>query len=259
MGISPLFCCFKRKNPVCITLIGLITNIIIFAFLCWPADKLVFFRTGIEAVFWIAFLIVILCLFFFLIITIILCLKHSKNNQSVCFISKVICIVIIGTCFVAWVFILTTFIGDLKDYVDMHDLIKEHNINFDKDNTLDYNLKNLNFKNKTIKRNMLDIDDIDIEDYLSLDLDDDGDLSSLDWATVTFPLILNLIGLILMILCANYLYKVFIDDSVEPVPTQVDPSIVTTTPIIQQPQLLPNNTPINIVPVQQTEQNIVNK
>ena len=238
MGVAPLFCCFKNQSPLCVALTGLITNVVIFAFLCWPADKLMFARKGIEAVFWIGFVLVLLCLICFIIITIFLFLRQSPSYKTLSSVAKIICLVILGMCFVAWVFILTTFIGSLKDYVDYHNYIKD-NEDFDWNN---YEWKRANFKSKKVG----------IRKLIS---EEDGDLDSTDWATVTLPLILNLIGLPVMALCANYLYKVFRDDSAAPIPMQANPNIVTTTPVVQQPGLFPNNAPTYPVVVQQTNQN----
>ena len=241
MGVAPLFCCFKNQSRLCVALTGLITNVVIFAFLCWPADKLMFARKGIEAVFWIGFVLVLLCLICFIIITIFLFLSQSPSYKTLSSVAKIICLVILGMCFVAWVFILTTFIGSLKDYVDYHNSIKdiEDIEDFDWDN---YEWKRANFKSKKVG----------IRKLIS---EEDGDLDSTDWATVTLPLILNLIGLPVMALCANYLYKVFRDDSAAPIPMQANPNIVTTTPVVQQPGLFPNNAPTYPVVVQQTNQN----
>lgn len=242
MGVAPLFCCFKNQSRLCVALTGLITNVVIFAFLCWPADKLMFARKGIQAVFWIGFVLVLLCLICFIIITIFLFLSQSPSYKTLSSVAKIICLVILGMCFVAWVFILTTFIGSLKDYVDYHNSIKdiEDIEDFDWDN---YEWKRANFKSKIVG----------IRKLIS---EEDGDLDSTDWATVTLPLILNLIGLPVMALCANYLYKVFRDDSAAPIPMQANPNIVTTTPVVQQPGLFPNNAPTYPVVVQQTNQNL---
>ena len=241
MGVAPLFCCFKNQSRLCVALTGLITNVVIFAFLCWPADKLMFARKGIQAVFWIGFVLVLLCLICFIIITIFLFLRQSPSYKTLSSVAKIICLVILGMCFVAWVFILTTFIGSLKDYVDYHNSIKdiEDIEDFDWDN---YEWKRANFKSKKVG----------IRKLIS---EEDGDLDSTDWATVTLPFILNLIGLPVMALCANYLYKVFRDDSAAPIPMQANPNIVTTTPVVQQPGLFPNNAPTYPVVVQQTNQN----
>ena len=254
MGVSPLFCCFRNQSPLCVALTGLITNVVIFAFLCWPADKLVFFRTGLEAVFWIGFVLILLCLICFIIITIFLFLRQSPSYKTLSNVAKIMCLAILIMCFIAWVFILTAFIGGLKDYVDVHDMIKDAQGDSEA-NLTSFLWKKRNLKNKVAKRKLLSAEDVDVEDYLSLDLDDDGDLSSLDWATVTFPLILNLIGIPVMALCANYLFKVFRDDSQAPIPMEANPNIVTTTPVVPQPGLFPNNAPTYPVTVQQTNQN----
>ena len=95
---------------------------------------------------------------------------------------------------------------------------------------------------KSNKRNMLDDEDFDPDDIDELDLDDDeSDLSSFDWATATFPFLLDLAGLVLIALCATYLYKVFKDDSVTFNQRKVNPSVTSIDPVVPQPQLFPNN------------------
>ena len=239
MGTHSLFCCFRNKNPLCIALIGLTTNVIIFGVLIWPAVKLVFFRTGIEAVFWIGFVLNIICLIIFILITLFLCLKQNPSYNTLRNIAKILCLVALGVCFVAWVFILAAFIGALKDYVDAHDMLTNDESDFDAD---EWDWKIGNVINKSNKRNMLDDEDFDPDDIDDLDLDDDeSDLSSFDWATATFPFLLDLAGLVLIALCANYLYKVFKDDSVIINQKHVNPNVTSTDPVVPQPQLFPNN------------------
>ena len=101
----------------------------------------------------------------------------------------------------------------------------------------------------------------DLKDYVDF-RDDFKDLygvspwSGSDWAVVTVPLIINMIGLVVVAYCLNYLFKVFRDDELTAptYPVQVNPT-VSGVPIAPQPGLFPNNTPAYPVNVQQNAGN----
>ena len=62
MGISPLFCCFNNQKPKCLAGTGIVASFLAFVFLIWGVADLGFKRTGVEAIYIIAFIFVILIL-----------------------------------------------------------------------------------------------------------------------------------------------------------------------------------------------------
>ena len=76
-----------------------------------------------------------------------------------------------------------------------------------------------------------------------------------DWAGLIIPCVFSLLGLILMALCANYLYKTFTElceTSSFPV-NQITES--NNHPNIAKPGMFPNNAPGLAVNIQQSEVN----
>ena len=216
MGVSPLFCCLKNLSPQITTIINLVANVIGFVFLIWGAVDIQFFRKGIKAVFFIGFVLVILCLIISALFLILLCLNKNPNYQSFVKIGKILCLVYLILCFLAFVFLLASFIGGLKDYHDNRDKF-----------------------------------------FLWINVG----LSSKDWAEVAVPHVFALVCLIVMAVCANYLYKVFGDILLVPTnPIPVVQNTVSDNPAVTQPGLFPNNNgPVYPVNIQQSQNNLDNK
>ena len=97
---------------------------------------------------------------------------------------------------------------------------------------------------------------ITMKDYTDKESDVTGDyFSGGDWAAIIIPCIFALIVLILMALCANYLYKTFTElceTSSFPV-NQITES--NNHPNIAKPGMFPNNAPGLAVNIQQSEAN----
>lgn len=95
-----------------------------------------------------------------------------------------------------------------------------------------------------------------MKDYTDKESDVTGDyFSGGDWAAIIIPCIFALIVLILMALCANYLYKTFTElceTSSFPV-NQITES--NNHPNIAKPGMFPNNAPGLAVNIQQSEVN----
>ena len=68
MGVEACFCCFRNKNPVCLSSVGLAANIITFGFILWGILDLNFIKKGSEPIYIISFVLSCLCLLFYFII-----------------------------------------------------------------------------------------------------------------------------------------------------------------------------------------------
>ena len=103
MGVTSLFCCFKKQNPLCVVITALVANVIaIFAFLLL-----------IEGDIDLIAVIKILCLVLFIIILFMSC-KDTK--KLVCnHVGKILCLIILALCFIDFIFFLIGSIIDLKN------------------------------------------------------------------------------------------------------------------------------------------------
>ena len=105
MGVTPLFCCFKKQNPLCVVITALLANVIaIFAFL-------LLIKGEIDLIAIIFFVIKILCLFSFILILIYFraCIDTKKIAR------KKLCFFILALCFIDFIFFLIGSIIDLKN------------------------------------------------------------------------------------------------------------------------------------------------
>lgn len=66
MGVAPLFCCFQNQQPNCMVFTGLGASILSFAFLIWGVADLEYKRKGVQAIYIISFILVILCMLAFI-------------------------------------------------------------------------------------------------------------------------------------------------------------------------------------------------
>ena len=115
MGCSPLFCCFRGKNVICVSLTGLIMNIISFAFLIWGLVDVLFYKDSSEALYILAFIIICFCLTSFIVIFIVSTMKIRKRCSRT---MRIFCISTLIFCLIAFIFLLIAWIISLKDYVD---------------------------------------------------------------------------------------------------------------------------------------------
>ena len=109
MGVIPLFCCFKKQNPLCVVTTALVANVIaIFAYLLL-IDK------EIDLILFKIFVIKILCLVLFIIILIFF--MSCKDTKKLAFnhVGKILCLIILLLCFIDFIFFLIPII-DLKNF-----------------------------------------------------------------------------------------------------------------------------------------------
>ena len=102
MGCSPLFCCFKDKSPLCVSITGLISTIIPFAFLIWGLADIIFFKDSGKAFYILTFILICVCLVLFIIFIVISFLKGITCGK----IGRVLCVVLLILIFIAFVFMI---------------------------------------------------------------------------------------------------------------------------------------------------------
>ena len=245
MGVAPLFCCFQNQQPNCMVFTGLGASILSFAFLIWGVADLEYKRKGVQAIYIISFILVILCMLAFIALFIFLNLRRTQAFRTIMNLGRIICLVIICMCGVAFIFMLVAFIILIVDYAKFRSFLKNP---FDKD-----------------------VSDYEWGKDLSVDIDEEEEdlsfsLKSHEWAAVFVPSLITLIVLPLMALVANYLYKEFTDRmNLNPTPYPVTQNTIPTIPNISQPEInlningpvppMGNNVPYP-VPIQQSGVNI---
>ena len=224
MGVSPVFCCFNNQKPKCVITTGLVASILAFAFLTWGVADLAFKRDGVKVIYIFAFILVIFILLGFISLFILLSMKKSNSYRTMMNFGKIICLLILGFSGVAFIFLFIAWIILLVDYSNLHSFLKD------------------------LRNDELD-DDEDLDDYSWAESLDDIEIEAKivghEWGAVIVPGIIGLIALIVIILVANYLYKVFKDnfDSAPEYPVTVNNqnTVGVTVPNMNQPGLFPNN------------------
>ena len=120
MGITPLFCCFRTCRPNCIALTALICNLIAFAFLIWGLCDIAF-RKGEKAIYIIGFILLTISLIAVIGVFILLNLRNTSNYITFNNIGKILCLVIIICCLIAFILFLIAEICIIKNYADIED------------------------------------------------------------------------------------------------------------------------------------------
>jgi len=220
MGISPLFCCFNNRQPKCLAGTGLIASFLAFGLLIWGVADLAFKRTGVKAIYIIAFILVILIFLAFIALLIFLSLPKAGGYKTKMNLGRILCLgILILTC-VAFIFLLVAWIILLVDYGKLNSFLKD-------------------------ARNGEIDEDEDFEQYEwaeDVSITTDAKIAGHEWVALVAPGIVGLIALILDGLIANYLYKVFMDNYNSapefPVTTINNQNTVGVT---NQPGLFPNN------------------
>ena len=225
MGISPLFCCFNNKQPKCLAGTGIAASLLAFAFLIWGVTDLEYKRTGVKAIYIIAFIFVILILLAFIALLIFLIMPKSGSYKKIMNLGRIICLAILVLTCIAFIFLLIAWIILLVDYSKLHSFLKDlRNDEVDEDE---------------------DREQYDWGIYVSGVLTD-LKIAGHEWGAVVVPGIIGLIALILNGLIANYLYKVFMDNynSAPEFPVNNignQNTVGVTVPNVNQPGLFPNN------------------
>ena len=109
MGVTPLFCCFKKQNPLCVVKTATLANVIaILALLLFSKGKDILIKI-------IIFVIKILCLVSFIIILIFFMLCKDTKKLAFNHVGKILCLIILLLCFIDFIFFLIGSIIDLKN------------------------------------------------------------------------------------------------------------------------------------------------
>ena len=225
MGISPLFCCFNNQQPKCLAGTGIVASFLAFVFLIWGVADLGFKRTGVEAIYIIAFIFVILILLAYIALLIFLSLQKTGSYKKIMNLGRIICLAILVLTCIAFIFLLIAWIILLVDYSKLDSYLKDlRNDEVDEDE---------------------DLEQYDWGIYVSGILTD-LKIAGHEWGAVVVPGIIGLIALILNGLIANYLYKVFMDNynSAPEFPVNNignQNTVGVTVPNVNQPGLFPNN------------------
>ena len=110
-------------RPNVIALIAIISNLIAVAFLIWGLADLLWYRKGRKALYIISFVLLCLTLILLVIIIVFLNLRIGPNFMTIYKVGKIICLLIIGLCILAFIFLLISEILILIDYNDIEDLL----------------------------------------------------------------------------------------------------------------------------------------
>lgn len=220
MGCGPFFCCFENQQPKCLASTGIASSILATAFLIWGVADLEFKRTGVKAIYIIAFIFVIIIIAAFIVLFILLSMQKAGNYRTLMNIGRLISLAILGLCGIAFVFLLISFIILLVDYSKLHSFLKDlRNGKLDGDE---------------------DVEDYDWSEHLD-DIDTEIKIVGHEWGAVIAPSIIALFCLVLIGLVANVLYRVFADNYNSTPQYQINTysnqNTVTTVPNMAQPQI----------------------
>ena len=122
MGMEALFCCFRGLGPKISAITGLGASVLSFAFLIWGLADLWFKRTGVHVLYIITFVLVILALvgFALLFVFLMMTVPRAINN-----LGRIICLVIIMICVLAFIFMLISWIILIVYYADLRKDLKD--------------------------------------------------------------------------------------------------------------------------------------
>ncbi len=122
MGMEALFCCFRGLGPKISAITGLGASVLSFAFLIWGLADLEFKRKGVHVLYIITFVLVILALvgFALLFVFLMMTVPRAINN-----LGRIICLVIIMICVLAFIFMLISWIILIVYYADLRKDLKD--------------------------------------------------------------------------------------------------------------------------------------
>ena len=123
MGMEALFCCFRGLGPKISAITGLGASVLSFAFLIWGLADLWFKRKGVNALYIITFVLVILALVGFALLFVFL---MKIGPRAINNLGRTICLVIIMICVLAFIFMLISWIILIVYYADSDKTIDSH-------------------------------------------------------------------------------------------------------------------------------------
>ena len=122
MGMEALFCCFRGLGPKISAITGLGASVLSFAFLIWGLADLWFKRTGVQVLYIITFVLVILALVGFALLFVFLMMTGQRAINN---LARIICLVIIMICVLAFIFMLISWIMLIVYYADLRKDLKD--------------------------------------------------------------------------------------------------------------------------------------
>ena len=122
MGMEALFCCFRGLGPKISAITGLGASVLSFAFLIWGLADLWFKRTGVHVLYIITFVLVILALVGFALLFVFL---MKIGPRAINNLGRIICLVIIMICVLAFIFMLISWIILIVYYADLRKDLKD--------------------------------------------------------------------------------------------------------------------------------------
>ena len=123
MGMEALFCCFRGLGPKISAITGLGASVLSFAFLIWGLADLWFKRKGVHALYIITFVLVILALVGFALLFVFLMRTGPRAINN---LGRIICLVIIMICVLAFIFMLISWIILIVYYAGTDKTIHSH-------------------------------------------------------------------------------------------------------------------------------------
>ena len=122
MGSASFSCCFKNMRPNTITFTAIIANLVAVVFLIWGATDLYWKRKSNKALYLISFVFLCLILIAMIFILVLLNLSIDEHFTTINKIGKILCLIIIGLCILAFISLLIAEILILIDYNDIEKL-----------------------------------------------------------------------------------------------------------------------------------------
>lgn len=119
MGAQALFCCFKHRDPGCISYVAFAANIIAFGFMIWGLSDLNFIKKGVKVLYIFSFVLLCICLACILAVFLFFIIPRLKNSRAINKIGKILCLLIIALCVLGFVLLLIGFIIDLVKYAQL--------------------------------------------------------------------------------------------------------------------------------------------
>ena len=116
MGIQPLFCCFSNMSPIISAITGIGASVLSFAFLIWGIADLWFKKSGVEVIYIISFVLIILCLVLFILLLVFIFITDSRGFNN---FARVLCLVILIMCAVAFIFMLISCEEECLELLDI--------------------------------------------------------------------------------------------------------------------------------------------
>ena len=123
MGIQALFCCFRNLSPKISAITGVGASALSFAFLIWGLADIYFEKKGVQAIYIISFVLVILSMIGFILLLIFLIIKGTRAINN---LGRIICLIILFMCVIAFIFILISWIILIVDYADLNSELKNY-------------------------------------------------------------------------------------------------------------------------------------